>query len=79
MQIPGVDFTESFAPVATDTSIRIFFAITLFKHTWICELIDVEAAFLKGELDEDIYMEWPEGVVEFGYKEESETISNCIL
>ena len=31
VQIPGIDFTESFALVATDASMRSIFAITLFK------------------------------------------------
>ena len=33
VQIPGVDFTESFAPVATDTTTRTVFAITLYNHS----------------------------------------------
>ena len=79
VQIPGVDFTESFAPVATDTSICTVFAITLYKQVWVCELIDVEAAFLEADLDEDIYMEWPEGILEFGFENEATTTKNCIL
>jgi len=69
VQIPGVDFTESFAPVATDTSIRTVFAITLYNKRWVCELVDVEAAFLEADLDEDIYMEWPEGINEFEFED----------
>ena len=30
MQIPGVDYTESFSPVATDTAIRIVFCLVLY-------------------------------------------------
>ena len=50
----GVDFTDSFAPVATDTSIRVVFAITRHKKTWTLKVIDVEASFLEGDLEEDI-------------------------
>ena len=70
VQIPGVDFTESFAPVATDTTTRTVFAITLYNHSkdvnerWICEIVDVEAAFLEGDMDEAIYIGWPEGIEE---------------
>jgi hypothetical protein len=32
LQIPGVDYTESFAPVATDTTIYLLFAIALYKQ-----------------------------------------------
>jgi hypothetical protein len=68
VQIPGVDFTDSFAPVATDSAMRTIFAITLYhghnkpEECWICEVIDVEAAFLEADMDENIYIEWPEGV-----------------
>ena len=79
IQIPGVDFTDSFAPVATDTSIRVVFAITMHKKTWTLEVIDVEASFLEGDLEEDIYLEWPEGVVEFGFEDNKVVSENCIL
>ena len=47
-QVPGVDFTESFSPVASGTTIVIVLLITLWneKKEWICEMFDVEAAFL---------------------------------
>ena len=79
VQIPGVDFTDSFAPVATDTSIRILFCLTLYYDKWVCEIIDVEASFLEADLDKSIYIEWPDGVVEFGFESEKETNQNCIL
>jgi len=50
-QIPGVDFTEYFAPVAADTSIRVTIAIFMYYHQhnpgrrWRLETFDVEAAF----------------------------------
>jgi hypothetical protein len=78
-QIPGVDFTESYSPVATDTTTRIIFAFVLYKKNWVCEIVDVEAAFLNADLDEDLYIEYPEGVVEFGFESEATTRSNCIL
>ena len=68
VQIPGVDFTDSFSPVATDSAMRTIFALTLFhdnkneNERWICEVIDVEAAFLEADMDENIYIEWPDGV-----------------
>ena len=33
------------------------------------EIIDMEASFLKGNHEEDIYLEWPEGVIEFGFED----------
>ena len=35
---------------------------------WVREIIDVEAAFLEGDMDEQIYIEWANGVLEFGFE-----------
>ena len=59
-QIPGVDFTESFSPVANDTTIRTALAIALHQG-WIVESIDVEAAFLNADLEEEVHIEIPDG------------------
>ena len=54
-QIPGVDFTDSFAPVINDVSWRILLIIKmLMKHD--AKIVDVETAFLFGDLDEEVYM-----------------------
>jgi Reverse transcriptase (RNA-dependent DNA polymerase) len=51
MQIPGVDYTESFAPVASDSGIRIVIGIFLYyfhlfpRDEWVLESFDVEVAF----------------------------------
>ena len=42
-------------------------------------VIDVEVSFLEGDLEEDIYLEWPEGVVEFGFEDNKVVSENCIL
>ena len=78
MQIPGVDYTESFSPVATDSSIRIIIALYLYcnKHKpekqWVLEMFDVEAAFLNAELDQPTFIEWPQGMEELGFISEEE-------
>ena len=59
-QIPGVDFTESFSPVAGDTTIRTVLATAMYLG-WSCKAIDVEAAFLNADLEEDVYVEIPQG------------------
>jgi len=61
-QVPGVDFTESYSPVANDTTIRTALAFALHKG-WIVDTVDVEAAFLNATLEEDVYMEFPEGLM----------------
>jgi len=76
--IPGVDFTQTFSPVATDVSIKVLLCIVLTKDGWVAHMVDVEAAFLEAGLDEDVYIEWPEGLVEFGYVNEEETEGTCL-
>ena len=58
LQVPVVDFTEKFSPVATDTSTRIIIGLTLYYTAdgWICEAFDVEAAFLEPYLDIEMYI-----------------------
>jgi len=65
-QVPGIDFTETFSPVANDTSIRVALSYALYKANWTPHVIDIEAAFLEADLDEVIVAEWPEGLKELG-------------
>jgi len=60
-QIPGVDFTENYAPVMDDVTWRILLIVMLI---WKMDaiIIDVETAFLHGELDEEIYMDLSAGL-----------------
>src|SRR4051812_18577006 len=64
-QIPGVDYNDVFSPVVKHSSIRTFFGIVAM-HNLELEQLDVKTAFLHGELDEEIYMEQPEGFIEPG-------------
>ena len=59
-QIPGVDFTESHAPVASDATIRCMLVESVM-HGWDIDQIDVETAFLYGDLEEEVYLSKPEG------------------
>jgi hypothetical protein len=79
MQIPGVDYTESFSPVATSTSLRVGLALTLYyeKQNWTCELVDVEAAFLEGKLKSAVYIDLPVGMVELGFMSQEEFEKAC--
>ena len=60
-QQAGIDYEETFAPVAKFTTIRLLLALSC-EHDWEIEGMDVKTAFLNGELEEQIYMEIPEGV-----------------
>ena len=60
-QIYGLDYDETYAPVAKFTSIR---AILMIKAILDIEIyqIDIKTTFLHSNLDEKIYMEIPEGI-----------------
>ncbi|KAK8704646.1 hypothetical protein V6N13_048264 [Hibiscus sabdariffa] len=61
-QIHGIDYDESFSPVAMFKSIRILLAIATF-HDYEIWQMDVKTDFLNGKLEEDVYMTQPEGFV----------------
>ena len=67
-QIYGVDYLDTYAPVVKLASIRILLAIAAIYGLEIHQM-DVVTAFLAGELEEEIFMEQPEGF-EVGTKED---------
>ena len=65
-QIPGVDFTEVSSPVVRLPTIRTVFALAA-ANNWKMHHLDIDTAFLHGQLRESIYMAPPEGF-DFGDK-----------
>jgi hypothetical protein len=59
-QIEGLDFDETFAPVARLEAIRMFLAYAFHKRFKFYQM-DVKLAFLNGDLSEEVYMEQPKG------------------
>ncbi|GKC23086.1 retrovirus-related pol polyprotein from transposon TNT 1-94 [Tanacetum coccineum] len=59
----GIDFEESFAPIARMEAIRIFLAYTAHK-LYIVFQMDVKTAFLHGLLKEDVYVCQPKGFID---------------
>ena len=61
-QVQGVDYDNTYAPVARLLSLRTILAIAA-RNNWDIEVFDFHSAFLNGKLDqdEDIYMELPPG------------------
>ncbi|KAH9804147.1 hypothetical protein KPL71_002018 [Citrus sinensis] len=62
-QREGVDYSEVFSPVVKYSSIRVLLAITTY-HDLELDQMDVKTAFLHGNLEEEIYMEQPEGFIQ---------------
>ena len=62
-QIPGVDFSDNYAPVGNDITFRVIMVLRLMYNLHAV-LLDVETAFLYGKLEEEIYMEIPTGYKE---------------
>ncbi|GJR20118.1 retrovirus-related pol polyprotein from transposon TNT 1-94 [Tanacetum coccineum] len=62
-QEEGIDFEESFSPVARIEAIRIFIANAANKNMVIYQM-DVKTAFLNGELKEEVYVSQPEDFVD---------------
>ena len=59
-QIQGIDYDETFSPVAKIRFIRTLLAIAAY-HDYEIWQMDVKTAFLNGNLEEEVYMQQPEG------------------
>ncbi|KAL8145823.1 hypothetical protein AgCh_003826 [Apium graveolens] len=59
-QAEGIDYDETYTPVARLEAIRIFLAFAAFSNFKIYQM-DVKSAFLNGKLDEEVYVEQPPG------------------
>src|SRR5581483_6482632 len=68
LQQEGIDYDETFAPVARIEAIGIFLAYAAHKNMKVFQM-DVKCAFLNGELQEEVYVEQPEGFVDPTYPE----------
>ncbi|KAJ9541114.1 hypothetical protein OSB04_027620 [Centaurea solstitialis] len=62
-QQAGIDYDETFTPVARIEAIRIFLAYAAHKNFTVYQM-DVKTAFLNGELKEEVYVSQPEGFVD---------------
>jgi hypothetical protein len=65
-QVKGLDFDETFAPIAWLESIRMLLAYTT-HHGFKIYQMDVKSAFLNGPIKEEVYVEQPPGFESEGY------------
>ena len=59
-QIPGVDFTDNYSPVVNDVTFRVVVARMIIENLK-GKVVDIDNAFLNGDLEHEIYMKIPEG------------------
>jgi len=66
-QREGVDFFDTYSPVARLTTIRVLLSLAV-SYGLLIHQMDVKTASLNGELEEEIYMDQPDGFVTSGQK-----------
>jgi hypothetical protein len=59
-QVEGIDYDDIFSPVVRYETVCIMIALAALSK-WHMHSVDVKTAFLYGKLDEELYMEQPEG------------------
>jgi hypothetical protein len=60
VQREGIDFDDTFTPVARMESVRLLFALAA-QEGWCVHLMDVKSVFLNGDLNEEVYVHQPSG------------------
>ncbi|KAL9270148.1 Retrovirus-related Pol polyprotein from transposon RE2-like protein [Drosera capensis] len=67
-QEEGIDFDETFAPVAKLETIRMFIAYAAYQGFKVYQM-DVKSAFLNGKFQKEVYVEQPPGFEDYEYPE----------
>jgi Reverse transcriptase (RNA-dependent DNA polymerase) len=59
-QVCGIDFEETYSPIVRPTTIRVTLSLAL-NLNWTLRQLDVSNAFLNGDLNEQVFMQQPQG------------------
>lgn len=63
-----MDFVEVFSPIVRMEAVRIFLTVVM-QIRWSVIQLDVKSVFLNRELQEEVYVNQPEGFVKLGYED----------
>ncbi|KAK1647929.1 hypothetical protein QYE76_065734 [Lolium multiflorum] len=77
-QREGEDYFDTYSPVARLTTIRVLLSMAA-SYGLIVHQMDVKTAFLNGELEEEIYMDQPDGFVVKGEERKREDADRTVL
>ena len=75
-QVPGVNFFKKYSPVVNDITFCILLLMVL-HFGYSAKIVDVETAFLCGNLEVEIYMDFPKGMSDIG-KDDCIILNKCI-
>nr|GEV30559.1 hypothetical protein [Tanacetum cinerariifolium] len=76
-QEEGIDFEESFAPVARLEAVRMFIAYAAHKNITIFQM-DVKTVFLNGPFKEEVYVSQPEGFIDPEFPNHKHGMDECV-
>lgn len=76
-QIQGIDYGETFAPVAKMATVRTLLAVVAIQN-WVTHQMDVTNTFLHDDLNEEVYMELPQGYTGWGSRITTESLLTSV-
>lgn len=76
-QRPGIDFEETFSPVVEHDTLRVILSLVATLDLEMSQL-DVQTAFLYGEIEEEIYLQQLEGYVQAGQENSVCRLQKCL-